>query len=77
MLAFHNVPWEAVIQKRGINFIHTAIKENNPLAKKLASTGPGQRKLDKNGERNPTARKTNEYVEICTEESQEISLSKN
>lgn len=34
---YYNVPWEAVIQKRGINFIHTAIKENSPLAKKLAS----------------------------------------
>lgn len=29
------VSWEAVVQKRGINFVHTSIKEGSPLAKAI------------------------------------------
>jgi hypothetical protein len=32
-LVMSGVPWEAVIQKRGINFIHTSIIKNSPMDK--------------------------------------------
>lgn len=46
------VNWEAIVQKRGINFIHTKIKKNSPIAKAIeafskAKTKEERQKLSK------------------------------
>ena len=48
----NGVQWELIVQKRGINFVHTSIKKGSPLAKKMstwkrAKTKETKRKLAK------------------------------
>ncbi len=44
---FYGVQWELVVQKRGINFVHTSIKEGSPIAKKFAEHDKAKTKAAK------------------------------
>ena len=43
----YGVNWEAVVQKRGINFIHTKIKKNSPIAKAIKAFGKAKTKEER------------------------------